>query len=236
MKTLAAVLLVCIAPQAFAQEYGYPVSSIRVIGNAVVTAKPDRAQIDVGVLTQGPESQQAAAQNAKQLDAVNAALRKVLGPDADIKTIRYSLNPNYQYQPDGGQPTIFGYVATNLVRVTVDDLTKVSTVIDAATQAGANHVESVRFMVRDQDAVRSQALREAASRAKAEGDVLASALNLRIRRILSVEDSRASAGTSDDVPVAAIRAADAGGAPAPIEPDGIQVDASVTLTLEVVPR
>jgi uncharacterized protein YggE len=208
-------------------------SSIRVIGNATVTAKPDRAQIDVGVLTQASQSQPAAAQNSKTLDAVTVALRKLLGADADIQTIHYSLNPNYQYQPDGGQPTIIGYVATNIVRVTLDDLSKVSTVIDTATQAGANHVDSVRFTVRDQAALRSQALREAALKAKAEADVLASALNLKMRRILSVEDSQTNAGPGEDVSVTALRSA-AQGTPTPVEPPSIEVDASVTLTVEVI--
>jgi uncharacterized protein YggE len=142
MKTFIAALLACAVSQVNAQQFTSPMSSIRVTGDAVVTAKPDRALIDVGVLTQEKQSQNAAAQNARQLDAIMVALHKLLGTDADIKTINYALNPDYQYRPMGGKSAVSSYTALNVVRVTVDDLDKVGPVIDAATQAGANHVES----------------------------------------------------------------------------------------------
>jgi len=114
-------------------------------GDATVSAKPERAQIDVGVLTQEKQSQNATTQNARQMDSVLAALHKLLGVDADIKTINYTLSPDYQYRPIGGKASVSSYTAMNVVRVVVDDLEKVGPVLDTATQAGANHVESVRL-------------------------------------------------------------------------------------------
>ncbi len=99
MKIHPAVLLACVMSQADGQQTAPPVSSIRVMGEAVVSARPDRAQLDVGVLTRAPKSQPAAQQNAQQLERVMTALHKVLGPGADIQTINYSVNPNYQYHP-----------------------------------------------------------------------------------------------------------------------------------------
>jgi uncharacterized protein len=228
MKTLFAALLACVVSQVNAQQFTSPVSSIRVTGDAVVTAKPDRALIDVGVLTQEKQSQNAAAQNAKQLDAVMVALHRVLGADADIKTINYALNPDYQYRPLGGKSPVSSYTALNVVRVTVDDLDKVGGVIDAATQAGANHVESVRYTVKDQQSLHSQAVREAALKARANADALASALNLRITRIVSVEEGDASTPGPDADP-----RDPTGPAPAPIQSSSFVVTANVTLTVEV---
>src|SRR5579859_6171164 len=148
MKKFLALLLTCAVSQVNAQQIAPPVSSIRVTGDAVATAKPDRAQIDVGVLTQEKQSQNAATQNARQMDSILTALHRLLGADADIKTLIYSLSPDYQYRPIGGKPSVSSYTATNVVRVTVDDLGKVGSVIDAATQAGANHIESVRYTIR----------------------------------------------------------------------------------------
>jgi hypothetical protein len=229
MKTLFAALLACVVSQVNAQQFTSPVSSIRVTGDAVVTAKPDRALIDVGVLTQEKQSQNASSQNAKQLDAVMAALHKLLGADADIKTINYALNPDYQYRPMGGKSAVSSYTALNVVRVTVDDLDKVGGVIDAATQAGANHVESVRYTVKDQQLLHSQAVREAALKARANADTLASALNLKITRIVSVEEGDASGPGAD----ASDPRDPAGPAPAPIQSSSFVVTANVTLTVEV---
>src|ERR1700743_1439528 len=122
MKIFFAALVACVVSQVNAQQIASPVSSIRVTGDAVVTAKPDRALIDVGVLTQEKQSQNASSQNAKQLDAVMVALHKLLGADADIKTINYALNPDYQYRPMGGKSAVSSYTALTVVRVTGGDL------------------------------------------------------------------------------------------------------------------
>jgi uncharacterized protein YggE len=234
MKIFITVALACLPLQVIAQQSASSVSSIRVTGDAVVTAKPDRARIDVGVVTQAPQSQDAAAQNARRVDGVLAALRKALGASADIKTISYSLNPNYQYQPNGREPKITGYTATNVVRVTLDDLAKIGNVIDGATQAGANQVQSIQFTLRDEQAVRGQALREAALKARAEADALAAALGLKINRIMSVEEAGPIVVPMRDVMFAA--RAEAAAAPTPIQAGTIEVTANVTLTVEVTAR
>lgn len=233
MKIFFAALLACVVSQVNAQQIASPLSSIRVTGDAVATAKPDRALIDVGVLTQEKQSQNAVTQNAKVLDGIVTALHKLLGADADIKTINYALNPDYQYRPIGGKSSVSSYTALNVVRVTLDDLEKVGPVIDTATQAGANHVESVRYTVRDQQVLHSQAVREAALKARASADALASALNLKIVRVVSVEEAGDGLPPGPDAP----DSRDPGGpAPAPVQSSSFVVTANVTLTVEVSSR
>jgi len=237
IRCLVAVLLACAgaASPARAQPApASPVSSIRVTGDARVTARPDRVQIDIGVTTRAAQSQEAASQNARQVDAVLAAVRKATGPAADLKTISYSLNPTYQYHPKGEEPTITGYSAVNVVQVTLDDLARIGTVIDSATQAGANHVQGIQFTLRDQDAVRAEALRQAATRARAEAEVLAAALGLKVVRVLGVEENSPRV-----MPVRAYlgaqRAMAAAAAPTPVEAGTLEVTADVMLTVEVSP-
>src|SRR5262249_8609 len=145
-RPLLAVVACALTATVIAQQP--PVSSIRVTVDARVTAKPGRVQIGLGGTTRAAKSQDAAAQNARQVDAVLAAVRKAAGPTAVLKTVSYSLNPNYQYHPNGGEPTIEGYTALNVVQVTLDELGKIGTVIDAATQSGANQVQGIPFTLR----------------------------------------------------------------------------------------
>jgi len=233
MRHLLLTVLACAFPATVLAQQA-PVSSIRVTGDARVTAKPDRVQIDVGVTSRAAQSQDAAAQNARQVDAVLTAVRKAAGSTAVLKTISYSLNPNYQFHPNGGEPTIEGYTALNVVQVTLDELGKIGAVIDAATQAGANHVQGIQFTLRDQDAVRAEALREAALRARGEAEVLAAALGLKVLRVLSAEESSPRV-----VPVriygGAPRAMAAAAAPTPVEAGTLDVMAEVTLSVEVAP-
>jgi uncharacterized protein YggE len=236
MHCLVAVVLAC-AVAAFplhAQQTPLsPLSSIRVTGDAKVTARPDRVQIDIGVTTRAAQSQEAASQNARQVDAVLAAVRKAT-PAAVLKTISYSLNPTYQYHSKGEEPTIAGYSAVNVVQVTLDDLAKIGTVIDSATLAGANHVQGIQFTLRDQDAVRAEALRQAATRARAAADMLAAALGLKVVRVLSVEEN-----SPRMVPVRAYmgapRAVMSAATETPVEAGTLDVTADVMLTVEVSP-
>src|SRR5882724_7822051 len=235
MKIFFAALLTCAMSQVNGQQITSPLSSIRVTGDATVSAKPERAQIDVGVLTQEKQSLSATTQNARQIDSVLTALHKLLGVDADIKTINYTLSPDYQYRPIGGKASVSSYTAMNVVRVTVDDLDRVGSVIDTATQAGANHVESVRFTVRDPQVLHSQAIREAALKARSNADALASALNLKILRTLTVEEIGESSAVTPDMSIMDAREA-AGPAPTPIQSGSFVVTANVALTVEVISR
>src|SRR6266403_373050 len=64
-------------------------------GDATVSVQPDEARVQFSVVTQATTAQAAASQNATEVTAVLAALRSVLGPTAELKTLSYSLTPNY---------------------------------------------------------------------------------------------------------------------------------------------
>jgi uncharacterized protein YggE len=83
--------------------------------------------------------------------------------------------------------------------------------------------------------LRSQAIREAALEAKANADALASALNLKITRTLTVEESGDPSSAPPDVSVMDAREAP-GPAPTPIQSGAFVVTANVALTVEVASR
>jgi uncharacterized protein len=235
MKTLCAVCLLAMTGVAGAQQVNPALSSIRVTGESVVTVKPQRALVNVGVLTQQRQSQAAVTDNARTSEAVSNALHKLLGDQADISTVNYAVNPEYQYHGNG-RPSVSGYTAVNVMRVTVDNLDQVGAVIDTAVQAGANHIESVQYGVRDPATYRAQALREAAAKARADADTLATALNLHIVRLLKVEQLRDPGLPPPVDPSDPENRLSPGGDPLPIQPPGFDFTANVALTLEVSTR
>ena len=209
-------------------------ATIRVTGQAKVSQAPDRVYIDIGVTTQAPKSEVATSQNATRVSAVVAAVRRAAGSDVQLTTTQYSVSPNYKYPREGGTPTITGYTASNVVQVRLDDLGRVGRVIDVATQAGSNNVQDIRFALRDEEMPRAEALREAAQNARRDADALAEALDLRIVRILAVDEQ---APEVRPMPLYAQRMSVAAApAPAtPVEAGTIDVSATVTLTVEVAP-
>jgi uncharacterized protein YggE len=188
--------------------------------------------MDVGVISQGATSQAAADLNAKQSNTVVEQLRKLV-PSANIKTINFSINPNYQYPKDGSPPTILGYTANNTVRLELDDLKALGNVIDAATRSGANNVNRVTFALRDESAVRAEALGKAADQAKAGAQALAQRMKVKLGRVLSVEEEQpVIVAPGRQVELAAASRTGASGSPV-IEPGTIEIHASVRLTIEL---
>jgi uncharacterized protein YggE len=217
-----------------AQQISIPpaVPYVRVHGEATVSAQPDRMQMDVGVISQGATSQAAADLNAKRSNTVVVQLRKLV-PAANIRTVNFSINPNYQYPKDGSSPTILGYTANNTVRLELDDLKALSNVIDAVTRSGANNVNRVTFALRDESAARAEALGKAADQAKAGAQALAQRMKVKLGRVLSVEEEQpVIVAPGRQVELAASRT---GASESPmIEPGTIEIHASVRLTIEVM--
>ena len=226
---MCAILLLCAIPVP-GQPPPEPRQVVRATGEATVSARPDRATVNVGVVTQAPSAQDAAAQNARQLETALAELRKALGAGADIKTVNYSLSPNYHYNPNA-PPTITGYTASNTVQVTTGDLTGLGKIIDVATHSGANTIQSLHFSVKDERPVRAQALKEAALLARANAEAMASALNLKVVRVVDVVEATEPIARPimRDMAMAAAATAPA----TQVEAGAIQIRATVTVTLQV---
>lgn len=203
---------------------------IRAVGQGKVSGKPDQAQVDLAVVTQAATAQDAAAQNAGKTTAILTQLRQVLGAAAALKTINYSLTPNYNYPRDGSAPTLTGFTASNTVEATLGDLSLPGKVIDAAIQAGANRVDGLRFSLKDDQPLRAQALRAAAQQARTHAEAIAMGLGVRLGAVISgQEDSAVSIQ-----PVSRMAATTAS-APTPVEPGAVDVTATVTIEIAIAP-
>jgi uncharacterized protein YggE len=220
----------CLA--AAAQDSAAKVHFIRASGEATVRAKPDRAQISIGVVTQAPTAQAASAQNATQTSAVLDAVKRGLGSNGEIKTSGYALSPQYQYT-NGRPPKITGYQASNTVLTTVNDLSLTGKVIDAANEAGANEITGISFSLRDDNAIRAQALAEAAVKARSAAEAIAKALNVHITAVLDADTTEAPVVRPMNKAFAMMSEVAAPRAPTPIEPGDLDVHASVTVRFEV---
>ena len=230
-RGVAVVALIACAPLA-AQERtaktGPPF--IRTSADAVVTAKPDRATLSIGVTTQAQTAQAAAAENARQLDAVVNAVRDGFGATAELKTSGYAVNPDYRYPQPGGPPLIAGYTVINTLEVKLSEVSLLGKLFDLATQFGANTIHGVQFQVKEEGALQAQALREAAAKARAKAEAIASALGLKIVRVISAEE-----GSTNVIRPAAFVGAQMRAVPTPVESGTVEVRAEVTLTVEVSP-
>jgi len=206
-------------------------SSLRVHGQATLSVAPDQAQFDIGVVTQASTAKTATDQNASQSKALVQALSAAL-PAANIKGLNFSVNPNYEY-PQGGTPTIAGYTASNTVRLLLNDLSRLQTVIDIAIKSGANSINRLSFTLRDENSVRAQALGAAARQAQASAEALAASLKLRLARLLTVEEGQpVIVSPPRELSFEKLQSTSL----APISPGSIDVHADLDITYEVTSK
>lgn len=205
-------------------------ASVRVHGQATISVDPDQAQFDIGVVTQATTAKAATDQNARQSDALIHELKAAF-PSTTINGVNFSVNPNYQY-PKEGAPTIDGYTASNTVRLLLNDISRLQTVIDIAVKSGATSINRLTCTVRKEDAARAQALAAAARQAQAGAEALATSLQLRIVRLATVEEGQPVIVSPPRViSFEKLQSTNL----APISPGTIDVHADVDLTYEAVP-
>jgi uncharacterized protein YggE len=208
------------------------VTRVMVAGDSIVQAQPDTAIVTISVVTQNKNALNAQQDNATKTDAVVRALKAAAGTGAEVKTSGYSLQPQRVYR-ENQPPTITGYEARNSVTVTLNDLTKLGSVIDASSQAGANDIAGIAFTLRQDRQARDRALSEATQEAVSKARVIAQALGGRVVRIVEVQEE----GFQQRPPVplyqAEVMMAKRGDVATPIEVGSLDISSRVQVIAEV---
>lgn len=208
---LAATLFVALAAPGTsqAQTPTAPAFTLTVHGFGSARIQPNEARVTLGVWTRGQDAQATLTENSTKMQAVIAALKQAGVAEADLRTTGLSVSPVYSPNPAAGDspPRIEGFQASNTVQVTLRDLSRIGTIINAALTAGGNQVAGIQFTVQDPAAIRRQALQAAMSDAQASAQALASAAGVHLVGIRSVSESSccaqpfaAMAGVAASVP------------------------------------
>jgi len=154
-------------------------ATINVSGDGRVFATPDIAEMSFGVQTGRRASAKEAIDALKRsMDAVYAAVKEAGVPEKDIQNQQFSLSPEYSWT--NNRQTIIGYAGSQMLRVKVRDLDKVSGVLAAATEAGANQAGDVQFTIDDPQKLRDQARDEAIEEAQENAKALAKQLGVSL--------------------------------------------------------
>jgi uncharacterized protein YggE len=205
---------------------------VLVSGDAIVQAQPDTAIISIAVITQNKRALDAQQENANRSDAVVRVLKTAAGAGAEVKTSGYNLQPMQVYR-ENQPPTITGYQASNSVTVTMSDLTRVGTVIDAASEAGANNINGVSFTLRKDRPAKDQALADATRAALGKAQTIAQALGGRVVRIVEVQEGGITPRPMYEADMRSQRTMATSNAPTPIEVGTLDITSQVQLIAEI---
>jgi hypothetical protein len=169
-------------PPAQAAETPSP-PSISVDADGKVTATPDLARLTLEVETQAPTAAAAGQANAKQANALLAAVKPVLSPEDKLRTLGYRLLPVHAYKDKSSPPEIKGYRAVNQLEVKVLDVARLGTVIDTAMKNGATRVNGPYWSHSRFEELQRQAAVNALERARRLAEALAQAAGLKIKGV-----------------------------------------------------
>jgi hypothetical protein len=148
---------------------------------------PDKATINLGVMTEAATAAAALAANSEKMNSVVAALRKAGIADKDIQTSGLNLSPQYDYVQNE-PPKLRGYQASNQVTVTVNELARLGPAVDATVRAGANQVNGISFGLKDPTTAENAARQDAVEALAAKAELYAKATGHRIGRLVTLSE------------------------------------------------
>jgi uncharacterized protein YggE len=206
-----------------------PPRTITVTGEGQTSAVPDEARLSSGVVSQGRTAADALAANSRAMNQVFATLKQLGIPEKSIQTSEFTVSPQYLNDGNGNRTEqITGYQVSNSVSVTVDDLGKLGSTLDALVSSGSNSLGNVEFTIHDPKPLMTTAREAAMKDALAKADVYAHAGGFQIGKILSVSEG----GGEMPRPMYAAMAKLAS-APTPIAAGEQTISASVSVTFQI---
>jgi hypothetical protein len=235
MKSIpSALLAMALASPVLAQTpapSGGPLQpSIVTHGQAIVTARPDRAYVTISAESRSKNSADAQKQNAAAMATVLQKLEQAGVPKDAVRTVGYELQPEFDYA--NGRQTFRNYLARNTVEVRLDEIDRVGLAIDAAAAGGATTITGIRFDVRNRAALERDALRQAVADARARADAAAAGANATIDRIMRIEEEAHYEQPPRPMMRMAAQAVERDVA-TPVEPSTIEIQSRVTLTVSL---
>ncbi|MCL4502327.1 MAG: SIMPL domain-containing protein [Deltaproteobacteria bacterium] len=154
--------------------------SISVEAEGKVMAIPDQALLTVEVETRASQADAATKENAGRSDALLKALKQALGPDDQVKTLGFRLNPVYAAKNRTNPPEVKGYEALHRFQVRVKGPERLGAIIDLALKNGASGVNGPFWEHSRLEELQRAAAVAALEKARKMAEALAQAQGLKI--------------------------------------------------------
>ncbi len=205
-------------------------------GQSVLKAEPDQAWATVAIETRDTRAPEARRLAAIAMTSVMAALKATGLPADAVKTIGFSLSPDYEYV--NGRQRMRGFIVSNQVQVRMDEIAKVADVLDAVgglTLAASSNltITGLRFDLKNRTTLERAALRAAVEDALARAKAMAAGAGTTVGRIVRIDERGSGVEPiGQERMMFAGRAGDAA-VSTPIAPSEVEIRASVVLTVEI---
>ena len=180
----ALLLLLTVTPLPAADEAP---RTLRVQGEATVTAAPDLARLTLAVQHRDP-SLAAARERVVRVSRDFLALAKKLGiPEGKVSSSGLNIRPDYRWDQPTEQQVLIGYFVQRQLTVELADLDRLGELIEGALDVGVNEVSPPQLDSSQRRELQRQALGRAGEDARRTAEQLAAAMGLTLGPVLTVE-------------------------------------------------
>ena len=184
----AVIFLTILTLLVFVPMFSSTTNTMTVQGMSTIKVTPDLVAVFFNIQTNGTTSSDANTANTAIYNQLKTSLISLGFTDSQIGTDSYSIYPNIIYDTTG-KSTNSGFIAMHSVKLefAANDTTKLSSVIDAGTNAGAG-VSTINFELSQalQNQYKAQALQVASQDAKTKADAVAAGFGKATGALVSV--------------------------------------------------
>lgn len=165
--------------------------TITVSGEAEIKVPPDQVTILLGVESYGAKLAEAKRENDERVKAIIAAARSAGVEEKHVATDQVSYEPHQRSDSwSKGRPVLDGYTVRRSLELTLRDLSRFDAVIAAVLEAGASHLQGVRFSTTELRRHRDQARALAMKAAQEKAVALARELGMKPGKARSITEGQ----------------------------------------------
>jgi len=187
---LGVIILALILVSFLNNSSGYN-NTISSTGESTIKVLPDFVTVYFNVQTNGLTASEASDKNSEIVTKMKNSLIAIGFEEDEIKTQGFSVYPDYNWNPNGGQ-TIKGYIATHtiVIEIPIAEKEKIGRVIDAGISSGAgiNYI-NYELSEENQSKYKIEAIKAATEDAKIKAEAVAEGSGTKLGKLVSISTS-----------------------------------------------
>ncbi len=163
---------------------------IYVTGVGEAQVVPDVATLTIGVTREEPSAREAMEGVAETMTELFTALDSLGIADEDRQTSNLTLRAVERNRGNSDGDDFKGFVARNMLTLTVRDVEALGAVIDGLSLSGANAIHGISFDVSEPDAHLTEARKAAVVDATAKAQTHAEAAGVTLGPVMSIRENQ----------------------------------------------
>lgn len=161
---------------------------LTVSGRGSVSAAPDLATIETGVITEAKTARKALTLNNAVFARIRILLEEQNIDDRDIQTLNFDVREQFARLKRGGRGNFTGYRVENDLEIKVRDFDSLGVILDSLVTAGSNSIDGIDFSIEDPTPLIDEARREAVSDAQSSAALYAKFSGVKLGRLITISE------------------------------------------------